>query len=78
MELPSLSQRAVHLAVAVGNHILDGMKRVTLEEYKGRIFICNGCPKGWMKDGLCYNPKCGCVISIKAWWNSEKCPEDFW
>lgn len=78
MELPSLQERAIHLAVATGKHILDGMKRVSLEEYKKRIDICNNCPRNWMKDGLCYHPKCGCNITIKAWWNSEECPEKFW
>jgi hypothetical protein len=73
---PSLVKRTKNLGKAVAKHIKDGMKNVTPSEFSARIDVCNECE---LRDGLiCTHEDCGCVLSKKAWWNSEDCPLGKW
>jgi hypothetical protein len=55
-------------------HSFNGFKNVSLDEYKKRLNICNACKFRSGKRCL----KCGCYLSKKAWWKSEKCPIKKW
>lgn len=73
---PSLAQKGWNFTKAVGNHIADGFKHVTTEELQARLKICDTCE---MRDGdRCNSMNCGCILSIKAKWKSERCPLHKW
>jgi len=59
---------------AVVKYAKNGFKKVSIEEYKARIDVCNGCDKH--DNGKC--KECGCTIAKKAWWESEDCPLKKW
>ena len=49
-------------------------KNVTDEKYKKRITICDKCPElGVDTCGVC-----GCNVTKKAKWSTEKCPLGKW
>jgi hypothetical protein len=73
---PSLLKRAGHFALAVGKHLLNGMRLVSTETYTSRMSICKQCPM--LKAGTCLHGSCGCAIANKARWESERCPIDKW
>ena len=72
--LPPKIQMAANLAKALAKHVGDGLKKVSIEQFKERIATCNKCPL--RVKNRCTHPKCGCFIDIKAWWASEDCPDD--
>lgn len=61
---------------SVVNHIADGLKQASEEEYNKRIDICKTCEKYDAGSNRC--GQCGCFLKIKASWNSEKCPLNKW
>lgn len=75
-KLPSALKMAGNLTKAVVKHIGDGMRKVTIQEYQGRLNVCNGCPL--RVKNRCTHESCGCFIDKKAWWASEDCPLDKW
>lgn len=79
-ELPSTIQMAKNLMKAVGKHIVDGMRKVTFEEFQARLDVCNKCvpPDGYRVKNRCTHPSCGCFLDLKAWWRSEDCPMEKW
>lgn len=50
------------------------MKNVAETEYIERMLVCGNCEHN--SQGECL--KCGCIISKKAWWQTEDCPENKW
>lgn len=78
--LPPTIQMAKNFLKAAGKHVMDGMRKVTFEEYQARIDKCNKCvpPEGWRMQNRCTHPSCGCFLDIKAWWRSEDCPVEKW
>jgi hypothetical protein len=71
-KLPSNMTMAKNLGKAVVKDIANKRKRVTMAEYTDRLAICNSCN---MREGdRCTHPGCGCSLSAKAWWDSERCP----
>ena len=72
--LPPAIQMAGNLAKALAKHVMDGAKKVTTEQFKARIAVCNTCPL--RLKNRCTHPKCGCYLDVKAWWASEDCPDD--
>jgi hypothetical protein len=63
-----------NFANAVVNHAKNGFKTTDEISLSDRLSICNSCNKN--KNGTCQ--ECGCIISIKTSWASEKCPLDKW
>ena len=73
-ELPPKIIMARNLVKAMAKHISDGLKKVTIAQFKERLAVCNTCPL--RVKNRCTHPKCGCFLEIKAWWSSENCPDD--
>lgn len=75
-KLPSIVVMGGNLVKAVAKDVVNLRKRVDSEIYQKRINQCNVCD---MRNGdRCTSPKCGCFISTKAWWESERCEEGKW
>ena len=72
--LPPTIQMAKNFVKAAAKHIADGMEKVTIEQFKARIDVCNKCE--YRLKNRCTHPKCGCFLDIKAWWKSEDCPDE--
>jgi len=66
--------RVVNFATSALNHAKNGFKMADEKLYQSRLDICTSCNKN--KNGTCQ--ECGCILSIKASWDSEKCPIDKW
>jgi len=71
---PSLLQKTKNFSKAIINHACDGFTRVSEEEFKVRLDICNECEQ---RDGMVCKI-CGCFLNVKASWKSEKCPLHKW
>jgi Family of unknown function (DUF6171) len=74
--MSEIFNRAKSFGNSVVNHLADGMKQATEEEYNKRISICHKCDKYEAGPNRC--GQCGCFLKVKAAWNSEKCPLDKW
>lgn len=72
---PGLLARAVTFAGAVARDAAAGMPRVSDEAYAARLAVCEPCPQR-LPGGTCAG--CGCVLSVKARWGAETCPEGRW
>jgi len=73
---PGIVKLAANLAKAITNHIKDGGKKVSQEEYQSRLEQCNNCQ--FLVKNRCRHMKCGCFITKKARWRSEDCPIGRW
>lgn len=71
---PGLIEKAVNFTGAIVKHIASGGKKATPEQLKERLTICDGCEQ--KKGNSC--KLCGCALSIKASWTTQKCPLDKW
>jgi hypothetical protein len=76
MSEPEIFTLAKNFGHSVVNHLADGMKKVSEEEFNKRLDICKKCDKFDDKSVRC--KQCGCFLNIKASWNSEKCPLGLW
>tara|TARA_Y100000401_G_C8305513_1_gene216687 strand:- start:107 stop:364 length:258 start_codon:yes stop_codon:yes gene_type:complete len=57
-------------------HLANGAQNVTKKEYLSRMDICNSCVHFIHKDNTC--GVCGCLMHIKAKWQTSQCPKDKW
>lgn len=64
----------INFTIAIIKHSLNGFRNVDLDTYIKRIDVCNKCEH--RNKNIC--SICGCYISKKAWWESEKCPKKKW
>lgn len=76
---PTLGKMAVNLTVAAKDIVKSGFKKITSEEYAGRMAICNACEfwDGKARFGMGKCNKCGCT-GAKQWFATSKCPIDKW
>jgi hypothetical protein len=65
--------RRVLGALARGSRI-----KATPEETAARLAICPKCPDGKLKNGVCQDLRCGCVVERKAKFATEDCPRGHW
>lgn len=72
---PSMITKSIALGVAFVRHAADLFRHVSTEEKQRRLEICQGC-EHLRDNGTC--GKCGCLLSVKAAWSSEKCPLEKW
>lgn len=72
---PSFLERAKNFGVAVVKHVADGLVEVSQDDYLARLATCDKCPHR-TPDWKCNN--CGCYLTIKAKWRSERCPLAMW
>ena len=73
---PGIVKLAGNFAKAVANHLKDGGRKVSQEELQERLEQCNNCQ--FLVKNRCRHMKCGCFITKKAKWRSEKCPIGRW
>ena len=76
---PSIGKMASNFAMAMRDFAQSGFLRVTPQQYKSRMDICNKC-EFWQADarlgmGKCL--KCGCT-GAKQWIASSECPIQKW
>lgn len=74
-DMPELVEQISNFGKAIMRHIESSLENVDKTTFENRLKICNTCPKK-TSDWRC--TACGCFISIKAKWASEKCPENKW
>ena len=87
-ELPRLSEQAVSLGKAIVKHATSGAKKVSTEEAKRRMDICESCDM-WVEQGVvkffgkeievkrrC--SACGCAMDVKATWATSHCIQGKW
>lgn len=65
--------RRVFVAYANGSRI-----KCTIEEIAERLAVCNRCPDRKLKNGVCQDLRCGCVVERKARFTTEDCPRGHW
>jgi hypothetical protein len=73
--LPSLLRLLYNYVVARYNDWKNKGKRVTLDHYQYRLEQCKKCTD-YRSEDRCTHPDCGCFLSIKAWYASERCPHN--
>jgi len=73
---PNIINKAWNLSKSLLDYAKSGFDDTSQEKYKERLTICNNCELLNKKKGTC--TVCGCVMSVKAKWDVEKCPEDKW
>lgn len=74
-QLPSTTTQIKNFASALYRYIASGGKNVTDEQYDNRMKTCLTCEHR-TPDWRC--KLCGCFLSKKALWASEKCPDNRW
>lgn len=65
-----------NFAKATIKYVSNGMKNVSHKEFIGRMVTCNKCPLLDITNGTC--TVCGCEVSVKGSWATEKCPKGKW
>ena len=73
--LPSLLRLLYNYLKAKYKDWKNKGKRVTFEHYLYRLEKCKKCTD-YKNEDRCTHPDCGCFLSIKAWYVSERCPDD--
>tara|TARA_R110002012_G_scaffold230276_1_gene402973 strand:- start:7260 stop:7490 length:231 start_codon:yes stop_codon:yes gene_type:complete len=76
MEEPNMLNKMWNLSKSLLDYAKSGFDDTTQEKYKERLTICDSCELLNKKKGTC--TVCGCVMSVKAKWDVEKCPENKW
>jgi hypothetical protein len=74
MRRPGLIKKAGTLVKAVVLHAADGFHRADDDVMATRQAACDECPAN--RGGECQ--LCGCLISLKVTWRSERCPMEMW
>lgn len=75
-EEPSLTRKAIGIAMALVTHTAGGMQKASPEEQARRLSLCESCAhkvKGKNKCRIC-----GCGLALKASWAEQRCPIGKW
>lgn len=72
---PSLLEKGIGFLKAVASHVKDRGRKLSLEETRKRLDICDACPEQ-RPHNVCR--LCGCNLALKASWASESCPIGKW
>ena len=72
--MPSVFQQAKNFTKAVAKHAMNGGQGVPPAVKKSRLDLCSGCE--FLSGDRC--SKCGCFVSAKTDWASERCPIGKW
>lgn len=77
---PDVWEKMSSFARASWQWARNGMQTVSEQTYNGRLSICQRCEyfsgEQYFGTGGC--KKCGCGISLKLYWPTEKCPVGKW
>lgn len=71
---PGLLQRALNYGKAVVNYVSKGGFQLSLEMANERATLCHACEKYNVEYDRCTHVNCGCTISEKVKWSTERCP----
>lgn len=75
---PNLSQRALNFGLALVRLASHGFTAATEEEIATRLAICRSCASCDVPRLTCREHSCGCDLTVKARWASERCPLGNW
>jgi hypothetical protein len=75
-EQPGILKKMWNFGKALKNHVSDGIRTVSNEVYEKRLSECDNCV--YREENRCLHSSCGCTLTHKAKWNSEKCPIGRW
>lgn len=75
-EKPNLFKKIKSFIKSFLKHWWAGSPEVSKRKFKQRMNICRGC-EFYNKSGNSCN-KCGCNLSVKAKWKTQKCPINKW
>lgn len=76
MKKPNIIKKAWNLSNSIIQYAKSGFDNTSKEKYKERLTLCNSCELLNKEKGTC--TICGCVMSVKAKWDVESCPEKKW
>ena len=76
MKEPNTLYKVWNLTKSIVEYAKSGFENTSKERYKERLTICDNCELLDKKKGEC--SVCGCVMSVKAKWDVEKCPKAKW
>ena len=76
MKKPNIIHQAWNLSKSIVEYTKSGFKNTSEDKYKERLTICDNCELLDKKNGSC--SVCGCIMSVKAKWDVEKCPKEKW
>lgn len=76
MEEPNMLNKVWNLTKSIVDYTKSGFENTSKEKYKQRLTICDSCELLNKEKGSC--TVCGCIMSVKAKWDVEKCPENKW
>ena len=68
--------KQINFSKALKSHVSDGARTVSDEVYEKRLLECDQCV--YREGNRCLHASCGCNLTQKAKWNSEKCPVGRW
>ena len=71
----NIFKRAFNFGLAVTKYVSSGLEDVSSKEYERRLRVCSECEQLASLNGLLDKCLiCGCKITLKAKWATEKCP----
>jgi len=76
MKKPNIINKAWNLTKSIVDYAKSGFEDASQDKYKERLTICDSCELLDKDNGSC--TICGCIMSVKAKWDVEKCPENKW
>ena len=77
-EEPHLLRKAANFGKAVVRHVANSGRKVNRATHEARLDTCRQCSFCHIRRMVCRHQQCGCVLTTKAWWESETCPEGLW
>lgn len=75
---PGVVQRVMNYGKAVAKYHCNRGYKLPLEIVDERKSVCHTCNNYDAKLDRCQHRKCGCTISKKVTWSTEKCPQGHW
>ncbi len=75
---PGLLRKAANFGKAVARHVADGGRKVSHQVLLARLEACKACPSCDTTRMVCRERSCGCFVTTKAAWRSERCPLGKW
>lgn len=74
LHTPGILEKIANFGKAVVQHVVAGAPKVTEEQLRDRLAICQDCEYHEPDRDRCR--RCGCGLSLKASWADQACPLD--
>ena len=72
--LPPMTQQIQNFKKAVMKRLWSTKPRTSIATFMDRVSKCFNCVH--REGDACSHPDCGCVLSKKCWWATERCPAE--